>query len=282
MRVRSWGRHAARFIERHRHAHVIAQFERSVHLEAEGDVICLVAPELGNGPLNAVVEGAAHWPRVGATAEFERTTRHRVVLHGHVRVDCTAAQTWRAPRPACSAPSARRRQALGALKALAEAEAPEDGLMRPALDVPAAATPVSRIARPRIEHLGCWLLEPSGQPPTDLIGLGPGLTPSGDDLLCGVLIALHVIGSAHTRQALATAVLEAAPALTSALSNAFLRAAAQGEGSAALHRLINAIVEGNVGEIACLATAAGRSGHTSGWDAMAGAAIALAVDLQPR
>ena len=280
MRVSSWGRLAARFAARHSQARVIAQFERSVHVEADGEVICLVAKALGDGPLNAVVEDVPQWPCVGATVGFVGASARHCVAHEQLRVDCTAAQDWRPPQPARVAPLPLRREALAMLQALANSQAPEDGLARPAFDVPAVATPVSRMARPRIERLRCWLLDPSAPPPTDLIGLGPGLTPSGDDLLCGLLMALHVSGSSSARHALAPGVLDAAPAMTSALSNAFLRAAAQGEGSEVLHRLINAIVEGTVGDMASLVAAVGRIGHTSGWDAMAGAALALAIDCE--
>jgi len=65
-----------------------------------------------------------------------------------------------------------------------------------------------------------------------LLGLGPGLTPAGDDVLAGLLLTLT---TAHepARQvghALARAVLPAAPAGTTALSATLLRHASRGEG----------------------------------------------------
>jgi hypothetical protein len=106
-----------------------------------------------------------------------------------------------------------------------------------------------------------------------LLGLGPGLTPSGDDLLCGALVALHAVGQVDAARDLHAAIAEAAPVATTPLSAAFLKAAAEGQGSGPLHEAIIALMENqNVARhleaVACI-------GHTSGWDALAGAVLVL-------
>ena len=60
-----------------------------------------------------------------------------------------------------------------------------------------------------------------------LLGRGPGLTPSGDDLLAGFLVGASAFGLATPEIAAATAVL--APVRTTALSAALLWHAARGE-----------------------------------------------------
>ena len=111
------------------------------------------------------------------------------------------------------------------------------------------------------------------QAPVDLLGLGPGLTPSGDDLLCGALVALHAIGRVDASRDLHAAIAGAARSATSPLSNAFLQAAAEGHGYEALHTMIIALLENR--PFARDLEVLGRIGHTSGWDALAGAAIVL-------
>ena len=81
-------------------------------------------------------------------------------------------------------------------------------------------------------------------PPVDLLGLGPGLTPSGDDVLCGMLVALRAVGQAGMAPELYAALAAAAPTATSPISAAFLRAAAEGLGCEALHAAIAAVLEG--------------------------------------
>ena len=138
----------------------------------------------------------------------------------------------------------------------------------------------ARVARPRVERLRAWVTArpsaPAGAtPPIDLLGLGPGLTPSGDDVLCGMLVALHAVGQTDMARALYAEIAKAAPSATSPLSGAFLRAAAEGLGCEALHAAILAVLEGQIEALAGRVEALGRVGHTSGWDALAGALLVL-------
>lgn len=66
-----------------------------------------------------------------------------------------------------------------------------------------------------------------GAVPERLVGLGPGLTPAGDDLLCGALAASHGFGEGGST-ALLCAQVRRLSAHTSLLSGALLRAAADG------------------------------------------------------
>lgn len=110
---------------------------------------------------------------------------------------------------------------------------------------------------------------------TWLLGLGPGLTPSGDDFLGGLLIALRLLNRGDLAARL-WAGLEAAAARRSVeLSVAHLRAAAAGRGGAALHAALNALVTGRADDLPAALERIHGIGHTSGWDALAGAVTAL-------
>lgn len=125
-----------------------------------------------------------------------------------------------------------------------------------------------------------WLAADSLPPPraavTMLVGLGPGLTPSGDDVLGGVLLALHASGRRAEAQALSEAVGEVADA-TNRISCAHLAAAARGQGAATLRELIAALLDGEtcLSRLASLVRGIGCIGHSSGWDAVLGACVAL-------
>jgi hypothetical protein len=107
-----------------------------------------------------------------------------------------------------------------------------------------------------------------------LIGLGPGLTPSGDDFLIGALALLDALAQRKIHAALGRAVTDVAPGLTSPLSACLLDAAAAGHTGEHLHRAVASVIAGNV----AAATAAVRGiGHTSGWDMLAGIATTLRV-----
>jgi hypothetical protein len=75
----------------------------------------------------------------------------------------------------------------------------------------------------------------------DLLGLGPGLTPSGDDLLAGMLLALDGLERQDLVAPIGARLLAAAPERTTRISRAHLAAAALGQGAAPLHDLLTAL-----------------------------------------
>jgi hypothetical protein len=112
-----------------------------------------------------------------------------------------------------------------------------------------------------------------------LLGLGPGLTPSGDDFLVGALALLDAVGGRDAHIALARAVIDAPPGLTTPLSACFLRAAAAGHVGEALHHTVSSVITGDADSAV---TAAGKIGHSSGWDMMAGIVTALRIAAAAR
>ena len=110
-----------------------------------------------------------------------------------------------------------------------------------------------------------------------LLGVGPGLTPSGDDILAGYLVGAWSFGLDAGR--LRTAALEAAPTATSELSAALLRCAARGESIPQVSGLLSVISEANASapRLNDALDALGRVGHTSGVSLAAGAVAAAQV-----
>jgi len=112
-----------------------------------------------------------------------------------------------------------------------------------------------------------------------LIGLGPGLTPSGDDFLGGVLIALSLV---HRQDIAALLYADLCPRLlarTGPISRTHLAAASAGQGLETLHLAINSVIEGNVEMIPTRLHHVDQIGSSSGWDALAGAYVVLRACL---
>ena len=96
-----------------------------------------------------------------------------------------------------------------------------------------------------------------------LLGLGPGLTPAGDDLLAGLLVGLA--GRPDLRDPLADAVARLAPARTTWLSAELLRLAADGFAAPAVVALADALAgHGPDDTLADALPALLAVGHTSG------------------
>ncbi len=108
----------------------------------------------------------------------------------------------------------------------------------------------------------------TGKPDDSLIGLGPGLTPAGDDFVGGAMIALRAFGECALADRIAGWALPLARGRTNRISRAHLECAAQGEGHEALHDLLCSFEKKHLDRLA-------RVGHTSGLDAAAGAMLAL-------
>ncbi len=115
--------------------------------------------------------------------------------------------------------------------------------------------------------------------PAALVGLGPGLTPAGDDVLAAMLLTLSAVpGSTGAVDALAR---ETAPLLagTTALSATLLRHATAGRGIPEVTSLVDALA--GCGDLACSTARLLAVGHSSGAALAHGvlAAARLADDL---
>ena len=107
-----------------------------------------------------------------------------------------------------------------------------------------------------------------------LIGLGPGLTPAGDDFLVGFLAGLTLgppatVVSAPSLSELRTCIDKAADQ-TTRLSGAWLRCAAHGQFGETWHSLAHALQSGQRKKIDQAAHHILSTGATSGVDAMTG------------
>jgi hypothetical protein len=108
---------------------------------------------------------------------------------------------------------------------------------------------------------------------TRLIGLGPGLTPSGDDALVGIEAALHALDCPMA--GFLSLALDRVEDRTPALAATLLRHAAAGEFAERLHRLIGALLGPDDGLIAMAIDRATAWGATSGTDSLVGVLIGL-------
>jgi hypothetical protein len=144
---------------------------------------------------------------------------------------------------------------------------PTDALVSRALG------PITGIARACLDRDMACIVEQG----KELVGLGPGLTPSGDDYLGGLLFIAHHLSTAYAddmrweRQAIA-ALIEWAHTRTNRISHTLLGDMALGLGPAPLHDLTTSLLRGkDIDRVMPEITRLIGMGHTSGWDILAGA-----------
>jgi hypothetical protein len=115
-----------------------------------------------------------------------------------------------------------------------------------------------------------------------LLGVGDGLTPSGDDYVGAALFARHLLAVAGLADATAwrraaERVLAVAPTRTHPIGLTLLGDLAGGLGWAPLYELVAALANGAPGAALEAAGRLTRLGHSSGWDLLAGLGAGLGV-----
>lgn len=220
-------------------------FHRSYYVAfSDGRYACIADPSVGRGPLNALVDDF-RLPVVSAP------------------VALTVASRWTPPPPPPNAVID-----IGALEYAARNRVPSEGF---GCLIVGAHNSLSGHAQPALDAIERWLIGNALDDDVQmLVGLGPGLTPSGDDYLGGILIALQALERRPQAQAL-WRWLEPRLTRTSAISAAHLAAAAGGEGHEALHGCLEALASRSADWMRTL-DAVANVGHVSGWDALAGIA----------
>lgn len=152
------------------------------------------------------------------------------------------------------------------------------------LDDEAEIDPVLALAWPGIHEIAkaCLLRDMPGllQEANALVGLGEGLTPSGDDFLGGLLFCVNTIQRLYpglinldsTEKAL---FIESAKQRTNLISFTLLNDLTNGQAVEPLHELINSVFSDqpleNIRTISCLT----QIGHSTGWDLLTGALTGL-------
>ena len=221
---------------------VMAAYRKAAWVRLPGGLVALTAPAVPPGPLHVTLDG----PPPAAPGAPVRRAGSRLRVGGSA-VELRGAQRWTGPLPA---PGEVRRGAEVVVWATVAAAAGS------AL----TAAPYREPARQAVARLRDGDL---GGAVATLAGLGPGLTPAGDDALAGMLLALRAIEGPGAEPRLGAAV---AVARTTALGLALLRCATAGQALAPVHRLLGAAARGDRAAALAAATAVAEVGATSGAD----------------
>lgn len=260
---------------------VAAVFESSFYAVLGGRWVCVGLPYLGSGPLHVLCESRPlWWPTEGTMVAVTGST---LCIDNKPFATFDDASIW-GPELAPSWTRAGLRLGLGAVDESWRVGPAEEGLAAAGFArLPAKLTPLVATAIPGIVALDRVIknaLEGRAPSPADcaelvkLIGLGPGLTPSGDDLIAGALIALAALDLLNVRDLLWRACHEHLDR-TNDISQVHLRTAAMGYGVAAMHAAIHATISGDADRVEQALAAVSAIGHSSGRDGFAGVLIVL-------
>src|SRR5437762_7913726 len=245
------------------HARVLAALSASLYVEAGGEVLWI-------GEREATAHARAI--HVAATPEgCEVGARVSVAVPGGL-------VAWRpADGPATAEAAGALRRGAARLAARAATLGPPRGFGSWLAGAPLAFPLQAAGGRADTLARACAADDPprAAEAATALLGLGPGMTPAGDDFAGGAffaraLLARAGIVDAAAWQAGASAVRTAAARLTHPIGAALLGDLLAGEGWAPLPDLAAALARDDEPAALDAAGRLTRLGHSSGWDLLAG------------
>lgn len=229
---------------------VLASLARACYLDLPGGLAALVGPDAHPGPLHLVLDSDV--PRVEDGAPV--TVAGDGLLLAGLRVDLRGTAAWDGALPP---PPLVLERTASVLEAVTEAASGS------ALHV------MGQQASRGVACLGNGDLE---QAAALLAGLGPGLTPAGDDALAGAVFAVRA-ACGPSVEARLEQVVTGLP--TGAISLAFLTWAGRGQALAPVHDILAAAVRNDSRRAALAARTLAGVGASSGADFALGLCSAL-------
>lgn len=230
---------------------VVAVYRRAAYLRLPAGLVALVVPGVWRGPSHVRCGARPGLLAPGDRVDVAGGASLRI---GGVVVDLSRATVWRGRLPAP--------EALAAASAAIFESAPPTALLDPRYADRLAG------ALHRLDH------DDLDGVARALGGLGPGLTPAGDDVLAGILLVRRALGGDAAGPRLEAAVRAVR---TTWIAKEMLVWAARGQAVEPVHDLLVALAGGDGPRAAASLAALARLGHTSGADLAFGLAMGLGL-----
>jgi hypothetical protein len=270
---------------------IIAAFERSFYIKTVDGIFCVGLPEIGCGPLNVLLDAEQNYlPFYVTVGKSVCISNQKITLEHGLVIDATQASiyycdvSFTAPKPQILQ---RNRNTLKTLRGM-----PEDGFFwllgnhTSCENESAVQSALRRSTSASLNGLLDYLHTGFTHSSTDsdsydasaalgLLGAGPGLTPAGDDVIAGVMLALLRFQRADLVKSIWKAIESSLPVLTNEISAAHLEQAAKGFSGESMNALLHEIFQAEEIRAATLATTLNGMGCTSGWDTLGGVAMVI-------
>ena len=265
---------------------ICAVFARTFYVRTELGLLCVATSDMYNGPLTILTNAPATtiWQASGVRVRQRAMLQSRKIALGPgLVIACWEGAEWIPPRPP-AIDAEMTSKGIAHLRARVVDRLPKNGLaefvMPPNLHI---RNPLSLVAEGPIRRIRAalsvalfkrQLFQPAPSDVAALSGLGPGLTPSGDDFLGGMMVGLSALREEAVAQDLWRIISDCEENGANFISRAHLRASADGLAADSILRLVCVVGSGEKINDETLA-AVDRIGHTSGWDVVAGLVVAL-------
>lgn len=262
---------ACEWLANSRRPRVLHVFDHACNLINERrEVLSIVAPQIGNGPFNLVMEEDVCF-RKYLSPQSPISNSPNYLNFGNIIINIANASLW-SPRPDWEGLHARKDDILNQIMSLRDCFGRENATLATTLPITNCKFSNSLSSSLANADLAAALTSARR-----LAGLGIGLTPAGDDFIMGAIYAARIIHPPEIASALAEEIANIAAPLTTSLSAAWLRSAGKGETGVLWHEMFNSLIlpsatlepfdfaqkKSPISKILSV-------GHTSGADALAG------------
>ncbi|CAM3935286.1 TPA: DUF2877 domain-containing protein [Klebsiella pneumoniae] len=261
-------------------------FKRVINIELSGGgLFTLASCDLDNAPDTIIVDSADF-------SEIHVAARQRVSTVGNLMhvgpfldVRFRDVKGWSGELPRYPADASLLRRNLHALTVYLKCAADAGGMLRLLAGGSTFEHDVSAALAARSGRLCNALLrrniDDARIHAKSMIGLGPGLTPSGDDYLVGLFAVLNVLRSpSQTLRCECLEMIVGAEFATNAISYAALSKAATGRVRAIISELIERLMHGTENDFLAPLARVLAIGSTSGSDIVAGIVSGLRLQLE--
>jgi hypothetical protein len=298
--VVSIGAMAVSALVRSRKWQVISNYKRSFYCcDSGNNLICIGVEEIGRGPFTLLCSSDSGWPEnILSITNHLLVRKKRLLLEGTgVIFDLQGASIWKKSLCTLNYSHDYLGEDLHFLAGKAVVDAPQESLgfliphffpvktgrygkdpctltysiHKRFLDV------VNEVRRQSISFNTKCIDNLSAEVLDRLIGLGYGLTPSGDDFLAGLVMGLYKMGRVKDGQYLANHFNGAATKRTTTVSLTFYRALNQGFVTEPFSELLEVIGSGETKLLVRALERIGKLGATSGWDTLTGILFGISL-----
>ena len=261
-------------------------FKRVINIELSGGgLFTLASCDLDDAPDTIIVDSADFSEMHVAAGQRVNTVGALMRVGPFLNVRFEGVKAWRGELPRYPADASLLRRNLNALTDHLQRAADAVGMLRLAAGGNSFEHDVSAALAARSARLCDALLrrniDDAHIHAKSMIGLGPGLTPSGDDYLVGLFAVLNILRSPS--QMLSCDCLEmiaGAEFATNAISYAALSKSATGRIRATISELIERLLHGTETDFLAPLARVLDIGSTSGSDIVAGIVSGLRLQLE--
>lgn len=283
--------------------HLISAHDRSFYCsDKDGNLIC-IGRDIGRGPFNLLCSGDRPWPadRLSASKTFN-TVENKLIHQGTgITFDTQGASEWDRSLHDTGSTGEYLEEDLAWLAYQAAEKAPPEsfGWLIPILisgEHGPTTAPKDKImallhkrvlavtentGRCSFSSISTTLKEGQTAGLEKLIGLGHGLTPSGDDFLAGVVMGLFKMQKNREAELLACNLYRAAHNKTTSISLAFYRALAECRIAESHDQFLQTFGKAEIKNREHTLTLVSSFGCTSGWDTLAGMVFGISLVMRP-